>query len=110
VHTASDGIEAHEFLFRRGVCGDACSPRLVLLDLNMPRKDGCELLAEVRQDARLRRQPVVVFSSSSSSEDIKRAYDSRANCYVTKPHDLDEFFAAIHRIEEFWLNLAQLPG
>ncbi len=102
VHGAADADEALRFL-------EENPADLVVLDLNLPRADGHELLERIRGDARLRPLPVVVFSSSDSPADIQRAYAARANCYVTKPGQLDQFFEAVRRIEQFWLRTARLP-
>lgn len=106
---AKDGVEALDYLFGRGHFAGAERPELILLDLNLPRKSGREVLAEIKQDLALMTIPVVVFSSSSSPEDVAAAYGLHANCYVTKPADLDELFSAIAWIERIWLETATLP-
>ena len=106
---ARDGVEALDYLYRRGSFADAERPELILLDLNLPKKGGREVLAEIKADATLLGIPVVVFSSSSSPPDVTGAYKLRANCYVTKPADLDELFAVIGWIAKFWLGTATLP-
>lgn len=105
IHIAGDSAEAEAFL-RSGTP----FPDLVLLDLNLPGKTGHEFLAEIRHDPQLRQLPVVVFSSSESEEDIRRAYAALANCYVAKPGDLDRYFSVLASIESFWLSTARLPG
>ena len=105
---AKDGAEALDFLHKRGVFGGAAKPDILTLDLNLPKKNGREVLQEIKNDPILKGIPVVVFSSSSSPQDIEDAYRHYANCYVTKPSDLDEFFASIAGIEKYWLRLAQL--
>ena len=110
LHVASDGVEALDFLHRRNGHEDAPRPDLVLLDLNLPRKDGRQVLAEIRADAVLRRIPVVVLTTSEAEQDILRAYDLHANCYITKPVDLDQFIAIVQSIEDFWLTLVRLPS
>ena len=107
---AKDGAEALDFLHKRGVFGDAAQPDIITLDLNLPKKNGREVLQEIKTNPILKGIPVVVFSSSSSPQDIEAAYRHYANCYVTKPSDLDEFFASIAGIERYWLQLAQLAG
>jgi two-component system, chemotaxis family, response regulator Rcp1 len=85
-------------------------PDLILLDLNLPRKDGREVLADIRADPDLRRIPVVVLTTSAAEQDIVRAYDLHANCYITKPVDLDQFIAIVQSIEDFWLTIVRLPS
>jgi two-component system, chemotaxis family, response regulator Rcp1 len=109
VTVAGDGDEAMAFLRAEGEHATRRRPSLVLLDLNLPRKSGLEVLAEVKSDRELRRVPVVVLSGSSATHDVVRAYDLHANAYVTKPLDLNEFIAALRAVEGFWLDLATLP-
>jgi CheY-like chemotaxis protein len=109
LHTASDGVEAIDFLRRREGYARAPRPDLIVLDLNLPRKDGREVLAEIKQDARLRHIPVVVLSSSAAAEDVAGAYDLHANCYVSKPVDFEQFVRVVRSIETFWFNTARLP-
>jgi CheY-like chemotaxis protein len=106
----TDGVEAMAFLQRQGPYTQVPRPDLILLDLNLPRKDGRQLLAELKSDERFRRIPVVVLTSSEAEEDILRAYNLAANCYVTKPVDLDQFLRVIRAIEEFWLQIVKLPA
>ena len=106
---ARDGVEAMAMLRREGPHADLPRPDLVLLDLNLPRKDGREVLAEIRADPDLRRLPVVVLTTSAAEQDIVRAYDLHANCYITKPVDLDQFVAIVQSIEDFWLTIVRLP-
>jgi CheY-like chemotaxis protein len=105
-----NGVEALEFLRRAGPHTRATRPDLILLDLNLPRKDGREVLAEIKGDVTLRRIPVIVLTTSQAQDDILRAYDLHANCYVTKPGDLDEFIRTIRCLDEFWLSVARLPA
>lgn len=109
LHTAADGVEAIDFLRRREGYARAPRPDLIVLDLNLPRKDGREVLAEIKRDVRLRHIPVVVLSSSTSDEDVSGAYDLHANCYVGKPVDFEEFVRVVRSIETFWFNTARLP-
>jgi two-component system response regulator len=109
LHVAKDGEEAMRFLRREGAQADVPLADLVLLDLNMPKKNGHEVLEEMKKDADLRLVPVIVFTSSSAREDIERAYDRYANCYITKPGDLDELVKVVRAIESFWLNVVRLP-
>jgi len=109
VHEVEDGEEAMEFLRRLGRHSDAVRPDLVVLDLNLPRKDGRQVLAEVKSDPDLHKLPIVIFSTSRSGVDIVRSYELGANCYVTKPGNLQDFFAAVRSIEEFWFDRASLP-
>jgi CheY-like chemotaxis protein len=105
-----NGVEAVEFLHGRGAHAQAKRPDLILLDLNLPRKDGREVLAEIKSDAALRRIPVIILTTSQSDDDIHRAYDLNANCYVTKPADFDQFTSVIQCLHEFWLKVARLPA
>lgn len=106
---ARDGVEAMEFLRQEGKFSHAPRPDLILLDLNLPRKNGAEVLSEIKQDATLRRIPVVVLTASQAEEDIARAYNHYANCYLTKPIDLDQFISVVQAIKSFWLSIVQLP-
>ena len=105
----SDGVEALEFLRRQGKHGNAAQPDIVLLDLNLPRKDGREVLQEVKTDPQLKHIPVVVLTTSNAEQDILRSYKLHANCYITKPVDLDKFFSVINAVEDFWLTVVRLP-
>jgi CheY-like chemotaxis protein len=104
-----DGVEALNFLRREGKYSDAPRPDIVLLDLNLPKKDGREVLAEIKADENLRRIPVVVLTTSQAEQDILKVYNLHANCYITKPVDLDQFIKVIHHIEDFWLTIVKLP-
>jgi chemotaxis family two-component system response regulator Rcp1 len=106
---ARDGVEALAFLRREGEWADAPRPDLVLLDLNLPRKDGRQVLEEMKTDPALRHIPVVVLTSSQAEQDIVRAYDLHANCYITKPVDLDQFITVVKSIEDFWFTVVKLP-
>ena len=110
LHIVEDGVEAMHFLRREGRFADAPRPDLILLDLNLPRMDGREVLSEVKSDPDLRRIPVVVLTTSQSEEDVIRAYDLHANCYVTKPVDLAQFMKIVAQIDEFWVKVVTLPG
>jgi CheY-like chemotaxis protein len=105
-----DGEQALRFLQKKGEFKQAPEPHIVLLDLNLPKKDGRELLAEVKSDPSLRHIPVIVLTTSDANQDIRRAYDLHANCYLTKPIDVDEFLKSIRSVENFWLTLARLPA
>ncbi|MBA2245004.1 MAG: response regulator [Gemmatimonadetes bacterium] len=109
LNVASDGVEALAYLRREGQYAGATRPDLILLDLNLPKKDGREVLAEIKQDPSLRHIPVVILSSSPAEQDIIRAYDLHANCYVTKPVDLDQFITVVKSIEDFWFTIFRLP-
>jgi len=109
LHVVSDGIEAIEFLQRRGKYGKAPTPDLVLLDLNMPRKNGQEVLAEIKADANLKHIPVVILTTSKAEEDVLKAYGLHANCYVIKPVDFDVFADVVRSIEQFWFSVVRLP-
>ena len=110
MHVVEDGVEAMAFLRRQGSFGEAPRPDLILLDLNLPRKDGREVLAEVKADPALKRIPVVILTTSRAEEDVLRAYDLHANCYVTKPVDLAQFMKIVAQIDEFWVKVVTLPG
>jgi CheY-like chemotaxis protein len=105
-----DGADALAYLRREGPYSNATQPDLVLLDLNLPKKDGREVLEEVKSDERLRNIPIVVLTTSTSPDDVSRAYGSHANCYITKPVDLDQFLRVVQSIESFWLSLVKLPS
>lgn len=105
-----DGIEALAFLRREGTHAAAARPDLILLDLNLPRKTGREVLAEIKADSLLRRIPVVVLTSSQSEDDVLSVYSLNANCYVPKPADLEHFLTVIRSIESFWFKTARLPA
>ena len=109
IHVVADGVEALAFLQRQGRYASAPRPDVILLDLNLPKKDGREVLAEIKADPNLRRIPVVVLTSSEAEEDILKAYNLYANAYVTKPVDLDKFIAVARSIEGFWLEIVKLP-
>ncbi len=110
LHAVGDGVEAMEFLRREGEHASAPRPDLILLDLNLPRKDGREVLAEVKEDPELRRIPVVILTTSKAEEDIARTYDLHANCYIAKPVDFDRFIDVVKKIEGFWLTVVKLPS
>jgi CheY-like chemotaxis protein len=106
---ARDGLEAMEFLRGNGGHANAASPDLILLDLNLPRKDGREVLQEIKNDADLKRIPVVVLTTSEAESDIMATYGFHANCYITKPVDMDQFIKIVHMLEEFWFTIVKLP-
>lgn len=109
VHVATDGVEAMDFLHRRGGFAEAPRPDLILLDLNLPKKDGRQVLAEIKQDPNLRRIPVVVLSASQAESDVLASYDLHANAYVCKPVNLQCFAQIVRTIEGFWLSMVKLP-
>ena len=106
---APDGVEALAFLRRKGTHVAAPRPDVILLDLNLPKKDGREVLAEIKSDTDLRRIPVVILTTSKAEEDIVKTYDLHANCYITKPVDLEQFLSVVKAIEDFWLCVVKLP-
>ena len=106
---AEDGLQALDFVHRRGRYAHAERPDLILLDLNLPGRDGHTVLREIKSDGDLCEIPVVIYSSSGAREDIQGAYRSHANCYVRKPRDLDDFFEVVRTIEAFWIETADLP-
>ena len=110
LYVARDGVEAMAFLRKTGQYAHAPRPDLILLDLNLPRKDGHEVLAEVKTDENLRRIPVVILTTSQAEEDIIKTYDLHVNCYITKPVDLDQFVKIVRSIEDFWLTIVKLPA
>ena len=105
----SNGVEALAFLRREGKHTNAPRPELILLDLNLPRKDGREVLAEIKNDDNLKRIPVVILTSSEAEQDIIKSYNLHANCYITKPLELDQFIGVVKNIEQFWLTVVKLP-
>ncbi|WP_037571494.1 response regulator [Phaeacidiphilus oryzae] len=109
LHVVRDGLEALDFLYRRGEYADAPVPDLVLLDLNLPKYDGRQVLEKIKSDPELTHIPVVVLTTSSAEEDILRSYKLHANAYVSKPVDLDQFIAAIRHIDDFFLTVVRLP-
>jgi CheY-like chemotaxis protein len=109
LHVVTDGVEALAFLNQEGAYADKPRPDLVLLDLNMPRKDGRDVLEAVKNDDQLKRIPVVVMTSSEAEEDILQSYDLHANAYLTKPVDFDGFIDIVERIEDFWLTVVKMP-
>ncbi len=109
LRTVGDGFEAMAYLRNEGNYRDASQPDLILLDLNLPRKDGREVLAEIKQDPELRRIPVVVMTSSSAEQDVLMSYDLHANSYITKPPDFARFVTVVKSIEDFWLSAVKLP-
>ena len=110
IHVVEDGVEAMAFLRREGRYSEAPRPDLILLDLNLPKKDGRAVLAEIKVDPDLRRIPVVVLTTSRSEEDVLKAYDLHANAYVTKPVDLEQFMRIVAQIDDFWFNVVTLPN
>lgn len=109
LHVVEDGVQAMEFLRRQGAYADAPRPDLIMLDLNLPRKDGREVLAEIKGDPSLRPIPIVVLTTSRAEQDVLRAYELNANCYVTKPVDFTQFIDVVQTVENFWLSVVTLP-
>jgi two-component system, chemotaxis family, response regulator Rcp1 len=109
LHVVKDGVEALAFLRRTGKYAGSPAPDLILLDLNLPKKDGREVLFEIKADESLRRIPVVVLTVSKSEEDILRSYNLHANCYISKPVNLEQFVSVVRSIENFWLTIVKLP-
>jgi CheY-like chemotaxis protein len=107
---ARDGEDALNYLYKRGKYIECLKPDIILLDINLPKKNGFEVLEQIKNDPDLRRIPVIMLSSSSSEDHITRSYDLRANCYVTKPVDFDEYLSVVKIIEDFWFDKAKLPG
>ncbi len=109
LHVVTNGDEALDYLYRRGMHQKAVRPDLIMLDLNLPRKDGREVLADVKNDPHLKNIPVLVITTSKSEEDVLKSYDLHANCYITKPVRLNQFLEMMRCIEQFWFNLVTLP-
>lgn len=109
LHVVEDGVEAMAFLRKEGAHSGAVHPDLILLDLNLPKKDGREVLAEIKGDPGLKRIPVVILTTSSAEEDVLRTYNLHANCYITKPIQFDQFLKVVRSIEAFWLSIVVLP-
>ena len=109
LYHVEDGVEAMQFLHHQGEYADAPHPDLILLDLNLPRKDGREVLAEIKEDPRLRLIPVVVMTSSEAERDLVRSYDLHANAYIVKPIDLNGFADVVQGVSDFWLSIVRLP-
>jgi chemotaxis family two-component system response regulator Rcp1 len=109
LHVVEDGVAALDFLHRRGEYADAVRPDLVLLDLNLPRKDGREVLAAIKSENALKAIPVVILTTSQAEEDVVKAYNLNANCFITKPVDFEKFVNIVRAIEEFWLTIVTLP-
>ena len=109
LHVAKDGVEAMAFLRREGQHAGAVRPDLILLDLNLPRMDGREVLSAIKSDPKLKTIPVVVLTTSRAEQDVLRSYELQANCYITKPVDLGQFITVVKSIEDFWLTIVTLP-
>jgi two-component system, chemotaxis family, response regulator Rcp1 len=110
LNVVMDGVEAISFLKKQGQYSNQATPDLVLLDLNLPKRDGREVLEEIKTDPNLRRMPVVILTTSNAEQDIQKSYNLYVNCYINKPVDFDKFFEIIQKIEEFWLKTAILPS
>ena len=110
LHVVTDGEEAMAFLRKQGKYKDAPRPDIILLDLNLPKKDGREVLAEIKSDPALKTIPVVIITSSEAEQDVIKSYNLNANCYVTKPVNLDQFIKVVQSINDFWLTIVKLPG
>lgn len=110
LYVVEDGEEAMDFLYKQGQYTQVPRPDLIILDLNLPKKDGREVLAEIKSDDTLRRIPVVILTTSKAEEDVLKTYNLHANCYVTKPLDLDRFLHVVRSIQNFWLSIVVLPN
>ena len=110
LHIVTDGMEAMDFLYKRGKHLQVPRPDLILLDLNLPKKDGREVLAEIKNDPDLKRIPVVILTISKAEEDVLKTYNLHANCFITKPLDLNQFVTVVKSIEDFWLTIVKLPS
>lgn len=109
LHVVRDGVDALDFLFKRGEFKNVVRPDLILLDLNLPKKDGREVLREIKDDEDLKTIPVIILTSSKADEDILKAYNHHANCYITKPVNLHQFIDVVKEIENFWVTIVKLP-
>ena len=109
IHIAEDGVAGLQFLRKQGPYVDAATPDIILLDLNLPKKDGREVLLELKNDPELRMIPIIVLTTSDNEQDVLNAYGLHANCYLTKPLEIDSMFRMMHALEEFWLKLVRLP-
>jgi len=109
LHVVVDGVEAIDFLRKQGEFKSAVTPDIILLDLNLPRKDGREVLSEIKTDPEIKRIPVVILTTSDAESDIIRTYDDHANCYIKKPVDLNTFIEVVKKIEGFWFSIVKLP-
>jgi len=110
LYVVSDGLEALAFLRREGKHAKEPRPDLIFLDLNLPKKNGRDVLVEIKEDAELKRIPVVILTTSKAEEDIIRTYNSHANCYITKPVDFKQFITVVKKIEDFWFTIVKLPS
>jgi CheY-like chemotaxis protein len=110
LHVVKDGTEALAFLRNKGKYKNAVRPDLILLDLNLPMKNGQEVLSDIKKDDKLKRIPVVVLTTSSRDEDIRKSYDLHANCYITKPLNMDQFISVVNSIDDFWFSIVKLPN
>jgi two-component system, chemotaxis family, response regulator Rcp1 len=110
LHVVDDGAKAVDFLYKRGAYADVPRPDIILLDLNLPKKDGRQVLEEVKADPQIAEIPVVILTTSQAEEDIIRSYQLHANCYITKPVDFKQFMHVVKSIEEFWLTVVKLPS
>lgn len=110
LYIVKDGVQAMDFLNKNEKYADVPSPDLIILDLNLPKKDGREVLAEIKSDDNLKKIPVVVMSTSQAQEDILKSYNLHANCFITKPIDLNQFVKVVKSIEEFWFTIVKLPS
>lgn len=109
IHVVGDGLDALDFLYQRGAYTNAVRPDLILLDLNLPRKNGREVLEDIKANPALKNIPIVVLTTSNAEQDILKSYELHANCYITKPVDLDQFAKIVSSIEEFWFSIVKLP-
>jgi two-component system, chemotaxis family, response regulator Rcp1 len=109
LYIVNDGVDAMDFLYKKGKFTNAQHPDLIILDLNLPKKDGREVLAEIKSDDNLKRIPVVILTISQAEEDILKTYNLHANCFITKPLDLNQFMKVVKSIEDFWLTIVKLP-
>ena len=110
IEVATDGVKAMALLRKEGEFADSLTPDIILLDLNLPKKDGREVLSEIKNDDQLKSIPVIILTTSQADEDVNNAYSNHANCYIRKPVDMDSFMEITHKIEDFWLSIVKLPN
>lgn len=110
IEVVTDGEQAMAFLHKEGGYASATTPDIILLDLNLPKKDGREVLSEIKSDDQLKKIPTIILTTSQADEDVNNAYENHANCYIRKPVDMEQFIHVAHRIEEFWLSIVKLPN
>jgi CheY-like chemotaxis protein len=110
IEVVVDGEQAMEYLRKEGEYAQSITPDIILLDLNLPKKDGREVLHEIKNDENLKKIPVIILTTSQAEEDVQNAYDNHANCFIRKPVDMNKFIEVAHQVENFWLSIVKLPN